>query len=116
MTTQQTAEAFSRHRFAEAFPHLHPDVRWTAHGQGTTQGRDAVVAACERTATELAGTTTEFTRFVSVAGPDVAAVDVVARYTDADGGVAVVASCDVYEFSDGLVTAITSYAVELPAG
>jgi hypothetical protein len=38
---------------------------------------------------------------------------VVARYVDADGTTSVVSSCDIYEFSDGQVTAITSYAVEL---
>jgi hypothetical protein len=32
---------------------------------------------------------------------------------DADGTASVVSSCDVYEFGDGQVTAITSYAVEL---
>jgi ketosteroid isomerase-like protein len=62
----------------------------------------------------------EVTRFVVAADPGgrTAAVDVVARYVDADGSTSVVSSCDVYEFEDGQVTAITSYAVELdaPAG
>jgi hypothetical protein len=34
---------------------------------------------------------------------------------DADGTTGVVSSCDVYEFTDGQVTTITSYAVELDA-
>ena len=78
-------------------------------------GRESVVEACEDTLAELAGTTVEFSRFVVAADPDgrVAAVDVVARYVDADGAASVVSSCDIYEFSDGLVAAITSYAVEL---
>ena len=54
-------------------------------------------------------------RFVSIAGPDAAAVDVVARYVAADGHVSVVSSCDIYEFADGKLAAITSYAVELPS-
>jgi hypothetical protein len=36
-------------------------------------------------------------------------VDTVARYEDGS----VVSSCDVYGFTDGLVTSIRSYAVEL---
>jgi ketosteroid isomerase-like protein len=48
-----------------------------------------------------------------VAGTDAAAVDAIGRYTDADGEVSLVSSCDIYEFRDGLVTTITSYAVEL---
>jgi hypothetical protein len=115
-TAATIAEAFSRHRFAETYPHLAADVRWTAVGQATMDGRDEVVAACEAATTEMAGTTVEFTRFVSIAGPDAAAVDVVARYADPDGGVSVVSSCDIYEFADDLLVAITSYAVELPSG
>ncbi len=114
MTPSQTAEAFSGHRFAEAFPHLAPEARWVLVGQATLEGRDAIVAACENTTAELAGTTTEFTRFVTVAGADAVAVDVVARYVDAAGHASIVSSCDIYEFDHDTLTTITSYAVELP--
>jgi hypothetical protein len=58
----------------------------------------------------------EFSRFVSVAGNRVAAVDAVGRYVSPDGSVSVVSSADIYEFDrEGLITAITSYAVELDA-
>jgi ketosteroid isomerase-like protein len=114
---RETAEAFSGHRFHDAYAALSPDVRWTAVGEGVVTGRQAVVDACEATLAELATTTTDFSRFVVVADPDgnAVAVDVVARYVDADGTTSVVSSCDIYEFSDGQVTAITSYAVELDA-
>jgi SnoaL-like domain len=114
MTITETAEAFSGHRFAEAYPQLSPDARWVLPGQAALEGRDAIVAACENTATELAGATTEFTRFRTVSGPDAVAVDVVARYTDAAGHTSVVSSCDIYEFDGDTVVMITSYAVELP--
>ena len=114
--TAAIAEAFSRHRFAETFPHLADDVRWVAVGQATMQGRTAVVDACEAATAEMADLTVEFTRFVSIAGPDAAAVDVVARYVDPDGEVSVVSSCDIYEFRDGELVTITSYAVDLPTG
>jgi hypothetical protein len=109
------AEAFSGHRFADAYPFLAPDVTWNAIGGETRRGRDAVIAGCEATRAGLAATTTEFTRFVAVSDAGRAAVDAVARYTAADGTVAVVASCDIYEFRDGALTTITSYAAELPA-
>lgn len=116
-TPRETAEAFSGHRFHDAYAALSPDVRWTAVGEGVVTGRQSVVDACESTLAELATTTTVFSRFVVVADADgkSAAVDVVARYVDPDGTTSVVSSCDIYEFSDGLVTAITSYAVELDA-
>ena len=112
-TPREFAEAFSGHRFREVYDALAPDVRWISVGQGTLTGRDAVVEACEDTLGELASGTAEFQRFVVVAGTDAAAVDAIGRYVDADGEVSLVSSCDIYEFRDGLVAAITSYAVEL---
>ena len=117
-TPRQTAEAFSSHRFEETYDHLADDVRWVAVGQTVLKGRDAVVRACSGTATELATTTTEFLRFVTVEGPggtadQRVAVDAVARYRGSDGTTSVVSSCDIYEFMDGRLAGITSYAVEL---
>jgi ketosteroid isomerase-like protein len=116
-TPRETAEAFSGHRFRDAYAALSPDVRWTAVGEWSVTGRQSVVDTCEATLTELATTATTFSRFVVVADADgtTAAVDVVARYVDADGTESIVSSCDVYEFADGQVTTITSYAVELDA-
>jgi ketosteroid isomerase-like protein len=115
MNTQQIAEAFSGHRFTETYDHLAANVRWVLPGQAPIEGRRAVVAACNTSAAEMAQlTSTEFSRFVSVADAKVAAVDAVGRYVSPDGSVSVVSSADIYEFDgDGLVTTITSYAVEL---
>lgn len=117
MNTQQIAEAFSGHRFAEVYPFLAPEVRWVVPGQVSMEGRAAVVAACEEALAGMQALRVEFDRFVSVGGPAVAAVDAVGRYVDPDGAVSVVSSADVYEFdAAGLVVTITSYAVELAAG
>ena len=115
MPARQVAEAFSGHRFTEAYDRLHDDVRWVVPGHDPIVGRSAVVAACEETSAHLAGLArTEFTRFVVVADDRVAAVDAIGRYVSHDGSTSVVSSADVYELdADGLVTTITSYAVEL---
>lgn len=115
MDPQQIAEAFSSHRFAEVYDRLSPAVRWQLPGQTTLDGKQAVVAACEAASAEFSRLErTEFTRFVSVADATVAAVDAVGRYVGPDGSVSVVSSADIYEFGiDGLITRITSYAVEL---
>lgn len=117
LDSQQVAEAFSRHRFADVYDRLSRDVRWVVPGQKTVAGKDAVVAACE---SSLAGmselASTDFSRFVAVGDDRVAAVDAIGRYVSQDGDTSVVSSADVYEFdADGLVVTITSYAVELTA-
>lgn len=114
MTNVDVARAFSGHRFEETFEHLADDITWRLPGQTDLTGKQAVVDACLGTLRELGATTTTWLRFVSTADGDVVAVDVVGRY-DGPDGVTAVSSCDVYEFADGLVTTITSYAVEVPA-
>jgi ketosteroid isomerase-like protein len=117
MGARETAESFSGHRFDEAYGQLHEDVRWTVPGHEPIIGKAAVVEACEETAEHMAGLAlAEFTRFVVVADDRVAAVDAIGRYVSHDGTTSVVSSADVYELdADGLVTTITSYAVELDA-
>ena len=53
-------------------------------------------------------------RLVSVADADAAAVDATIRCRTQDGSISTVSSADIYEFdAAGLLTTITSYAVEL---
>ena len=117
VNTQQISEAFSGHRFPETYEHLAEEVRWVLDGEGTIEGKDAVVAACDSSAAEMAELERiEFSPFDSVAGDRIAVIDAEARYDSPDGSVSVVSSADVYEFDgEGLVTTITSYAVELDA-
>jgi len=114
MSNVDVAQAFSSHRFEEAFDHLGPDVTWHLVGQATLHGRDAVIAACRNTADETAETTVSWLRFVSAGTGEIVAVDAIARYASAEG-TSTVSSCDIYEFDGDVVRAITSYAVELAA-
>jgi ketosteroid isomerase-like protein len=107
------AEAFSRHRFSEALPHIADDVTWSLVGDDTITGKAAVAAACEGTSSELQDVTTVFTHFRTVAGQDSVVIDSVGEYTDPAGDTSVVASCDIFDFADGRVTAIRSYNIEL---
>ena len=75
-------------------------MRWTAAGEGVVAGRPpSLASSSSRT---LRGGPPPWTWWP-------------ARYVDADGAASVVSSCGVYEFDDGQVAAITSYAVELDA-
>ncbi len=110
---RRVAEAFSGHRFADAYQALADDVRWDLVGEDAIVGRQAVVDACEATLAELGAGSSEFLRFVVLVEGDRVAVDTVTRYTGADGATGTVSSCDLYEFADDRLTAIRSYAVEL---
>ena len=115
--TQEISEAFSGHRFAEAYEHLADGVRWELDGELVIEGKDAVVAACESSTVEMSKlASVEFSHFESIAGDRLAVVGAEARYEEPNGSISVVSSADVYEFDgEGQVTTITSYAVELDA-
>jgi hypothetical protein len=104
--------AFSQHRFDEALPFLAKDVRWTVVGYMVLEGADAVRQTCGETLESLQDTTTTYDRCVTAAQNGIVAVDTVARYAGPNGLTAV-ASCDIYEFTGEVITAITSYAVEV---
>lgn len=112
LSPEAIATAFSGHRFAEAYPALHDDLRWTLVGDSVLAGKAAAIEACESTLAGLAETNTRFLRFDTITGADLVAVDSVAEYASADGTITV-ASCDIYQFSDGQVVAIRSYTVEV---
>jgi predicted SnoaL-like aldol condensation-catalyzing enzyme len=106
------ALAFSTHRFEEALGHLARDVRWTIVGFMVLEGSDAVIRTCRETREGLADTVTSVDRCVVAAQGDVVAVDMFSRYSGPNG-VTAVAGCDIFEFADNRIAAITSYAVQV---
>ena len=76
-------------------------------------GRDDVLAVCAATTDDLTGTAVELVHHRAVVAPDAVAVDTVTRYVAPDGEASTVASCDFYVITDGLITEIRSYAVDL---
>lgn len=113
LTMEQIARALSRHDFDAALPYLAEDVSWTLVGGEDLVGKDAVSAECALTADYLSGVTTDFRRFKSVVGESSVVVDSLADYTDPDGSTSTVASCDIYDFDNGMLSHITSYNIEL---
>jgi hypothetical protein len=116
MTNEEIARAISGHRFDAAYAYLEDDVTWTLVGQGRLEGREAFVGACETTAAELSGVSTEFRQFRVLVGDDWVVIDSLAAYTAADEPTANVASCDIYRFTDGRLTELTSYNIEVGEG
>ena len=109
----EIAEAFSRHEFDRTFPHMDDDIEWAQIGEGHVRGKADVVTTCERSSEYLAGVRTTFSRFKIVAAENCVVIDSRAEYVDAQGESSQVASCDIYDFIDGSLAAITTYAVEI---
>ncbi len=109
MTIEEIAEAFSRHVFATTYPYIAEDVVWDNIDRPQITGTADLIETCNQSAAYLAGATTRFRRFRSVVGENTVVIDNLADYIDGDGETTTVASCDIYEFSDGLLVRITSY-------
>jgi ketosteroid isomerase-like protein len=112
MNNEAIARAFSGHRFEETFDYLSPNVTWILVGQARLEGPAAVIDTCRQTTAESADVGTTWLRFISAGTGDVVAVDAIGRYEGSDG-ISAVSSCDIFEFSGGKITTITSYAVEV---
>lgn len=113
MTNERIAEAFSRHAFAIAYPHIAEDVIWDNVSGPQITGKADLMDTCNQSAAYLAGVTTRFSRFRSVVGEHSVVIDSLADYIDGDGETTTVASCDIYDFADGLLFRIRSYTIEL---
>ena len=110
---EEMARAFSGHAFESAYPYLDEDVSWTLVGERELRGKEAVVKACEESAADLSDVTTEFRRFRTLVGENWVVIDSLAEYTDRQHEVSVVASCDIYDFKDGMIGRIASHNIAL---
>jgi hypothetical protein len=108
------ATAFSTHQFEKALPHIHDDVTWHLVGNETVTGKHIVEKLVGLTADALKNTTVTVRESRTIVGADTIVVDTVTHYDDPADGVSIVASCDLYDHADGVITKIRSYTVELP--
>ena len=113
LTSQRIAEAFSRHDFEVTYPYLTDDLRWNIVGERLIEGKEKVIAVCRESAAYLTGVTTDSVKFRTVVTDDCIVVDSVAQYTDKEENTSHVTSCDIYDFTNGKVSEITSYTVEV---
>jgi limonene-1,2-epoxide hydrolase len=115
LANEQIAGAFSHHDFEAAYPYLADDIRWNIVGERLVEGKERVIAVCRESAAYLTDVTTDFVKFRTVATDDCIVIDSIAEYTDKEKETSHIASCDIYDFTNGKVTQITSYTVEVGA-
>lgn len=113
LSMEEIARAFSSHHFEAAHPYLTDGVTWTIVGDADLAGRDSVIGRCEQTTADLSEIATEFRRLRTLVGIDWVVIDSLAEYTDREHQASLVASCDIYDFNDGMLSAITSYNIAL---
>ena len=109
----QIAEEFCRHRFAVTYPYLADEIKWNMVGSEELIGRDVVIARCEESATFLETVSSTFTTFKVTRAETFVVVESAAQFQDQENQISSVASCDVFQFSDGRLVEITSYVIEL---
>lgn len=115
-TITETAEAFSRHRSEETYPFILDDAEWTLVGEKQVRGKADILRACEESASYLRNAKTSFTGFKVITTNNFVVIDSRAEYISGDGESSHVVSCDIYEFINGNIAAITSYSVEVEPG
>ena len=110
LTPSEIAVAFSSHRFDEAEPFLAENVFWDLVAGKPRMDKAEVLALTAESAAALTSITTSFIDQRVIDGGDTVVVDSVVEYVDDEGEKSVVSSCDIYEFEDGLIVHIRSYA------
>ena len=109
----QIAEAFCSYRFAVTYPYMADEIKWSIVGKEELVGRDAVIDQCDKSAKFLETVSTTITKLKINRAETFVVVEGAAQFQDQENQTSSVASCDVFQFSDGRLVEITSYNVEL---
>lgn len=113
MTNKQIAEAFSKHDFEMVYPFISDGILWNMAGGENIAGKENVLRTCQQSAAYLSTVKTTFTKFLTLESDTYITIDTTSEYIDQNKNLSKVASCDIYKFSQGQLTEITSYCVEL---
>ncbi len=109
----QIAEAFTSWRFAETYPYMADEIKWNIVGREELMGRAAVIDRCTDAAKFLETVSATLTKLKIIRAETCVIVEGTAQFQDRENQTSSVASCDVFQFSDGRLVGITSYVVEL---
>jgi len=109
----QIAEAFCSYRFAETYPYMADDIKWTIVGRQELTGRDAVIAQCAGATKFLETVTATITKLKINRAETFVVVEGAAQFQAQANQITSVASCDVFQFSGQRLVEITSYVIEL---
>ena len=113
LNIDQIAEAFCSHRFVETYPYMADEIKWNIVGREELIGREAVIDQCNQSAKFLETVSATITKLKIIRAETFVVVEGAAQFQDQENQTSSVASCDVFQFSDGRLVKITSYVLEL---
>ena len=113
LTTDQIAEAFCSYRFVVTYPYMADEIKWNIVGKEELMGRDVVIDRCDKSAKFLETVSATITKLKINRAETFVVVEGASQFQDRENQTSRVASCDVFQFSEGLLVEITSYVIEL---
>lgn len=113
LAIDQIAEAFCSHRFAETYPYMADEIKWNIVGKDELVGREAVIDRCDQAAKFLETVSPTITKLKIHRAETCIVVERAAEFRDKEKQTSSVASCDVFQFSDGRLVEITSYVISV---
>jgi hypothetical protein len=109
----QIAEAFCSYRFAVTYPYMADEIKWNIVGQEELLGRKAVIDRCDKSTKFLETVSPTITKLEINRAETFVVVEGAAQFQDQEKQISGVASCDIFQFSDGRLVEITSYIIAL---
>ena len=113
LNMEQIAEAFCSHKFTETFPYMANEIKWNMIGREELSGREAVIDHCGKGSKFLETVSSTITKLKTYSAEPYVIVEGAAQFQDHENQTSSVASCDVFQFSDGRLIEITSYVIDL---
>lgn len=89
------------------------EIKWNVIGREELIGREAVIAQCNKAVKFLETVSTTYLELRTYRAETCVIVESAARFQDKENQTSSVASCDVFQFSEGRLVEITSYVIEL---
>lgn len=106
------AIAFSNGRFEENYKHLADEIEWNIFGENLLKGKKSVIDHCEQVSQYFQSVNTDFITYHVIENSAVVAINGIAEFKREEKKIAIVNSCDIYEFnSDGQIQNIKSYCI-----
>jgi len=97
---KEIASTFSIGQFRENYNFFADDIEWNIYGENILSGKDAVMSHCEKITQYFQSVKTDFETFSVIENHDKIAINGKAVFRKEEKKIAVIHSCDIYEFND----------------